>query len=230
MTDEITLGVAPPLMVGSFVDNGERRFLPSSWNELDRARSATASWLRSFQFPRGSYILSSFTNRDNAHATPFDRGAASIGLIPCSAETGRNEASRFEMIVRRFGVVGVAVATNEVLAGLEELGFAFDQLFQGCVMWLRPDAYSRYHTVPGVMVRRWLDLGPAVSFECAAAEGAHIDAKEWQIGVENGEIILTSRLSRSLHFRQWRSGLLGEVIYGKCRCGSLDPRILPRLG
>jgi hypothetical protein len=227
MTDEISLGIAPPLMVGSFLDNGERRFLPASWSELDRARSAAASWLRSFHFPRGSYILSSFTNRDNVHATPFDRGAASIGLIPCSAETGRNEGSRFEMIVRRFRVVGVAVATDEVLAGLEERGFPFDQLFQGCVIWLKPETYARYRAAPGVVVRRWLDLGPAVSFECTAGEGAHIDAREWQVDDENGEIVLTSRLSRSLHFRRWRSGLFGKVMHGKCSCGSLDPRILP---
>lgn len=225
--DAIREGAGAPLMVGSFLDKGQRRFLPASWNELERSRVAAASWLRSFGFPRGSHIISSFTNMDNVQATPFDRGAASIGLIPCSAEVQPNEAGRFEMIIRRFQVAGVAVASDGVLAELEKRGFAFATLFTDCVMWLRPPAYERYRDTPGVHVRRWLDLGPAISFECVAGEGAHVDAREWEMEEKDGEILLTSRLSRSLHFRRWQSGVKGILVHGRCKCGSMDPRVIP---
>jgi hypothetical protein len=227
MSDRISAGAPPPMLVGSFLEGGKRRFLPTSWNEIERARTAAAGWLRTFGFPRGANVISSFTSMDNAQATPFDRGAGSLGLIPCSAEVQRNEARRFEMITRRFDVVGVAVASDDVLSGFDDLGLPVEQVFKGCVMWLRPEAYDRLLGTPGVHIRRWVDLGPAVAFECVVGEGAHVDGKEWEVEEVDGHVMLTSRLSRSLQFRGWRSDIRGEVRHGLCRCGSFDPRVIP---
>ncbi len=227
MSVRIAKGAPAPMLVGSFLEGGERRFLPSSWAELDRARTAAMAWLKTFDFPRGGHVISSFTSRDTAQATPFDRAVGSLGLIPCSAEVQRNEASRFEMIVRRFDAVGAAVASDEVLAGLQDIGQTVGGLFKERTLWLRPAAYDRLKETAGVRVRRWLDVGPAVAFECVAGDGAHVDAREWVVGEDGGHITLTSRLPRCLEFAAWRSDVQGAVRHEMCRCGSLDPRIIP---
>src|SRR5690606_41354618 len=78
---------------------------------------------------------------------------------------------------------------------------------------------------PGIRLRRWLDLGPAVAMECSHGLGAHIDRKEWQVTAEDGEIVLSSRFARAMDFANYRTGVRATLDHSACACGSADPRV-----
>jgi hypothetical protein len=228
MSKTISPGALRDLIVGSYLHDGRRHFLPTSQAEIDRARVAAQRWLGTFRFEQGSNLILSFSNEEAAHAVPFERAVISLGLVSCTCEVATTESKRVEMIMRRLGAVGGAVFSDALIEGLAEVGKTPGELFQGKVLWLRPAAYQALESVPGIILRRWLDVGPAMAFECVEGAGAHIDRLEWHVGEEDGHVTLTSRLPRAMDFHKWRSDVRAIVDHGICRCGSADPRLIPR--
>lgn len=233
MTDTMTTGQISPgslrnTLVGSFLHHGERHFLPTAHVELERARVAAQRWIQTFRFEQGSNLIVSFSNEESAHAVPFERAVISLGLVSCSCEVAGTEGKRVEMILRRLGAVGGAVFSDALIEGLAEVNKTPGDLFQGMVLWLRPAAYRLLSRIPGIIARRWLDVGPAMAFECCEGAGAHIDRFEWQIETdETNHVVLSSRLPRATDFVNWRTDVRAVVEHAPCRCGNADPRLLP---
>jgi hypothetical protein len=116
---------------------------------------------------------------------------------------------------------------SALLDGLEALGFNLESLFKDQIVWARPGAWERLQPLQGVDLRRWYEIGPAVAMECNAAQGAHLDALEWEVETSaDGEIVLSSRLQRTVDFKAYRTGLRGQINRQVCSCGSADPRLI----
>ena len=227
MSKTVSQGALRDTIIGSYLHHGERHFLPTAQAELDRARVAAQRWLQTFRFEQGSNLIVSFSNEEAAHAVPFERAAISLGLVTCTAEVAITEGKRVEMIMRRLGAVGGAVFSDALIEGLAEVDKTPGDLFQGKVLWLRPPAYRTLSRVPGLIARRWLDVGPAMAFECVEGAGAHVDRLEWNASNdEDGHVVLTSRLPRATDFHDWRSDVRAIVDHGICRCGNADPRLI----
>lgn len=226
MTDTVTGGTLREIIVASYLHHGERHFLPTSQAELDRARVAAQRWLQTFRFEQGSNLIVSFSNEEAAHAMPFERAVVSLGLVSCSCEVTETEGRRVEMILRRLGAVGGAVFSDALIEGLAEVGKTPGDLFQNIVLWLRPPAYRMLSRLPGLTTRRWIDVGPAMAFECSEGAGAHIDRFEWEVETdETDHVILTSRLPRATNFASWQSDVRAIIDHSPCRCGNADPRL-----
>ena len=219
---------APPMAVGRYFDaQGQRKVLPYSALEFERARRAMGRILSTFHFRAGGNMLVTALFDEGAQMMPMERAVMSYGMVAVSADSSPYDGSRVESIIRRFALVGAVGIGAATLDGLAGLGHSAEALLAGKVVWARPDAYARLHGKPGLTVYRWLEVGPAVAVECSAGAGAHVDRFEWDIEEDGGEIVLTSRLERSVAFDGYRTGLRGHVHHGACRCGNPDPRIVP---
>ncbi|MDB5430139.1 MAG: hypothetical protein JWP35_1255 [Caulobacter sp.] len=212
-------------LVGRYVDGGQSRFLPASRAELDRAAESLAAVIATFGFTRGQFVLVISMLEEAVQVGPIEQACMDLGLVPTNADNSPFDAARVEAILRRFDVPAVCGVGMSVLEGLKMFGHDPAAIFAGRVVWVRPDAYEAVAAMPGVTARRWTELGPALALECAEGGGAHVDAREWTATDTGGDLRLSSRLLRSLPFRDASTGLKGRVDHAACACGCPDPRV-----
>jgi phenylacetate-coenzyme A ligase PaaK-like adenylate-forming protein len=227
MNATVSEGSLAPIAVGRYIKaDGGRETLPYSLHEIERSQAAMLRVLQTFHFRTGSNVLLTALLDEGAQAIGMERAVKSYGMVVVSADSSLFDARRVESIIRRFKPVAAVGVTAATLDGLQGLGFDLAQLFAGIVVWARPGAYERLSTLPGLSVRRWVELGPAVGLECHAGCGPHLDHAEWHVDTDAGEIVLTSRLERAQRFTHYRTGLRGRIVRGFCACGNADPRLM----
>lgn len=218
----------PPMAVGRYFNaDKQRELLPFSSLEVERARRASMRILSTFHFRTESNVLITAQFDEGSQLIGTERAIMSYGMVAVSADSTPWDAGRVESILRRFKLVAAVGISEATLDGMERSGFNPVQLFHGLVIWARPGAYERLAGKPGLRVYRWLELGPAVVMECSAGAGAHIDRFEWDVSCDNGEVLLSSCLERSMAFSGYRTGVRAKIERGTCRCGNTDPRIVP---
>lgn len=223
MTDA---NLVEPALIGSYPDVAGRAFLPVSAAELQRSANMIDRVVETFGIAKGRYLLLISLLQDGAFAVPFERALMDRGIIVTNADNSRYEAARIESIIRRFDIAAVAGVTAEVLDGLSEQGHDPQELFRAKLVWARPCGYERLRSLEGIMLRRWIEFGPAFGLECQAATGVHIDSGEWLVTAGSGGLVLDSRLARSWPVRDWRSGMAGAVERSPCACGLADYRVI----
>lgn len=220
-------GCEPAIAVGRYFQGTRQVFLPFSSPELERGRVATMRRLASFHFRTGRNVLVTSLLDEGAQFLPVERAAMQYGLVVCSADASPFDAGRVESALRRFEMEAVIGVSAAVLDGLNMLGHDPGHVFRGPVVWARPDAYAVLKAIDGLDVRLWMEVGPAVAMECSAGRGAHICGLEWHTRIDDGEVVLTSRLRRATEFHDLRTGIRARACEGACACGSHDLRLVP---
>lgn len=221
-------GRKQPMVVGRYPDRGgEMQLFPCSALEFERAVTFFRHRIGSCHFRTGEQVLLLSLFDESVQFTPLQRAINEFGLVRLAADASAFDAPRTESILRRFDIAAVIGLNAAVLDGLQAAGHDIRTLFANRWVWARPDAFDRLRDVPGIRLRRWIEAGPAVAMECAMGDGAHIDRLEWQASVMDDELVLASRLWRSLDFDGYRTGLRVRLLPGGCACGSPDPRIVP---
>jgi hypothetical protein len=221
----MTAGALAPVLVGSYPEGEGRAFLPASGAELSRSQLMIERIIESFDFTHGQFILLISLLEQGAHAIAFERAIMAKGLLATNADDSPYEATRIESICRRFDIAAIIGVSSSVLDGLAEAGHEFQTIFGNRVVWAYPGAYERLEKVPGVSLRRCLELGPAFGIECVEGAGCHIDGTEWRCEEREGDILLSSRLLRATDFADYRTGVKGSLLSSPCACGSSDVRI-----
>ncbi len=89
-------------------------------------------------------------------------------------------------------------------------------------------AYQRLSANASITLRRWMEIGPAIGMECRHGGGLHIDANEWDVEFDNGEVVLSSRLATYIDFDKVHTGFYGSAVTELCDCGRDGLRIIPR--
>ena len=155
-----------------------------------------------------------------------------IGLLVSKAQFSLADASRFDafrtaMFLRAMHYDVVLGINTEVLDGLDDLGHAYPEVFNGVVVLAaRSGAYERLRDA-GLSPRWWLHVGPTVAVECDARAGAHIDGDEWSVEVQDGEVLVSARNERAASIHRLPTGIEAEIVTEPCTCGRSDPRIRP---
>lgn len=224
---DICTGELQPMAVGRYFHGETAHSLPFSEAEIARAAAAQMRRISTHHLRAGHYAVITSLFDESSQFLPTEEALHMAGLVSCMADASFFDAGRTESILRRFDIKAVIGVNTQLLDGLEAAGFQPAELFQGLVVWARPGAWERLQSATGIELRRWYEVGPAVAMECVAADGAHIDALEWDIdATADGEIVLTSRLQRTVDFSDYHTGLRGTIERRVCTCGSADPRIV----
>ena len=152
-----------------------------------------------------------------------------VGKVQFSlADASRFDAFRTAMFLRAMHYDAVVGINTDVLDGLDDLGHEYRDIFDGVpVLAARAGAYERLREA-GLSPRWWLDLGPAIAVECEALAGAHVDADEWSVDGDGGEVLLSARQPRAATIDRLRTGVRGDVVTEACACGRPDPRVVPQ--
>ncbi|MBK3572471.1 hypothetical protein JHN63_01250 [Streptomyces sp. MBT65] len=119
-------------------------------------------------------------------------------------------------------VIGLSAETLEGLAGAADLG----EMFRTTPLVLaRPAAVPVLRGV-GVTASVIATVGPALALECPERGGAHVNAAEWRVGVRDGQLSVAAGEERVSPLPETPLGIAGDVLTGRCACGSEDPRVL----
>lgn len=211
-----------PDQIGCYTAHGETHFYSAKRTELDRAGVQMARTLTGFAFEPGSYVLTVSVVQEVVQFAPFEFALQLLGLYGTNADLSPFDAGRVESLARQFDPVAICGVGMEVLEGLKMMGHSAADVFKGRTIWARPDAFEEINAMPGVVAKKVALIGPALALECAQG-GLHLDGREWEVSVENKELLLSSRQLRIAPIHRLKTGFSGEMLTGPCSCGSPDP-------
>jgi hypothetical protein len=217
--------VLRPMAISGYDHNGTRRLMMVSEREIGRAETFLRRVLRAEALPRGRYALIISTFRDMPHMMPLERVLIQAGVINCGSEANLYDGARIESTIRRFDVAIVAVVTATVMTAIRSAGHDPRKLFHGKTVWASGKAYDELSGEPGIALRRWEVLGPALAIEGPHGGGAHIDGREWKIEPEGGVTYISSRLDRAQPFHRLAIERACRVVDEPCASGAFGPRI-----
>ncbi len=123
------------------------------------------------------------------------------------------------MYARRLDVRAIFGVTVAVLGGLQAKGMDPAQLFAGRIIWATSGAHARLAPSEGMILRMWSELGPAFGAECIHGGGVHVSSEEWSCEIEEGALVLSSRLPRLVEFSRHRTGVRARIPADICPCG-----------
>ncbi len=213
-----------PDHVGTYVVGTTPHFYAVRRAELNRSGVQVARWLRSFDFPLGSYILTISVQEELPHFAPFEFGVQALGLFGTNADDSPYDAGRVESIGRQFDPVAICGVSQAILEGLKMFGLDAQSIFKGRIVWARPDAYDAIAAMDGVEARKVCLVGPTLALECKHG-GLHIEGREWDVEADQGELVISSRLERTEPLHKCATGIKAKCVDTPCPCGSADPTI-----
>jgi hypothetical protein len=190
--------------VGRYTVGDTPHLLPIGAREADRAQEFFARVLREEGIARGRKALVIATLGEAASIIPFERAAIDQGLIMCNTEDSPYDGARTEATIRRFDIALVAPVSGTAVDAIAAAGFFAGELFRGKTVWARPDAYARLQTIPGIDLRRWLEIGPVTALETKNGGGLLYDGREWLLEPDGKVTYVTSRLDRAQSFTRLR--------------------------
>ena len=215
----------PPELVGRYFVGGDAHFLPMSARELTRASEFMGWIIDTLAFEPGRAVLLVCQFEEASQFVPLEESLTTRGLILTNAEASLYDGARAVSILRRFDVAAVIGLNAALLDSMMAVEPGVQDLLRGKVVWARPCAYLRLAEMSGTELLRFVEVGPALALECGGAAGAHVDAREWRMDSEGGEVRLTSRLARSLAMQRAATGVYAPIVREVCACGLSDPRI-----
>lgn len=215
-----------PSFIGRYVANGKPVMIPLADRELVRLQAFVAKVLRAEGIARGRNALIISSLAESAIMTPFERALGDLGIVICAAEANPWDGMRTESIIRRFDVAMVAPVTGVALDAIASAGFDAGELFQGKIVWAKPDAYARLEGTAGIDLRRWLEIGPVLAMESRHGGGMLIDGREWLVEPEGDATYVSSRLDRAHGFDRLRIDMAIGLNRTPCATGCPGPRVL----
>lgn len=212
---------ARPDFIGCYDIGTVRHFYGVKTAELDRAAFTCSRVLRTFGFIEGTHILTISMVPEIVQYAPLERGIQMLGIYGLNADESPFDAGRVASIARQFAPVAICGVAKSTLDGLAMLGVDARTVFEGRVVWARPDCYEAVRALGGCDARRIASIGPMLAIECAHG-GLHYDSRDWELSVAGGRLMLSSRLPRVEPLDQLDTGVEGTLPDHPCRCGIRD--------
>jgi len=205
--------ITPPEIwgVGQFTVGGERVNWELSADETMRDGAAAAGHLRALGVETSDGVLFTSMLSEAPHFYPLFMGSLMVGAQLSLADATPFDAYRTAMFLRTVEYRAAIGINADVLNGLENMGLELRECFAKVPMvCARPDAAARLQDV-GIAANRLLLLGPALAVEVAPGEGLRVDPEVWEVGVDDGELVVTSLTPRRQRFERQRTGVQGSV-------------------
>ena len=212
--------------VGTFTTPEGAVAFPVSATDHAADIAAAGRALDSLAIGAGDRVLVVGLVSECAHLVPFHEALRLRGAILSGADATPFDASRTAKLVAQLGVRAVLGIDGAVLDGWEIEGLDAGAVLAGVpIVGARPDAVGRLRGA-GLTPRVWAHVGPAVAVECGPGTGAHVDEQEWEVDVEDGQVVVGVRATRALDGGPFRTGLRAVIDRTPCACGRADARLV----
>ncbi|CAM3127443.1 hypothetical protein MYCO108962_00505 [Mycobacterium colombiense] len=212
MTDAAGVLPRPPLFGIASCQVGPNFFdFEIGWDEFERDVDWAESLLRSAGLGRGDLVLITISQWEGPWTTPVVRALRRIGATYLPAEVWSFDARRTSMFLQRLPVKAIFGLGGDTITGLETEQPPINQLLQEVeIVWARPDALDRLSGV-APQVLPFVKVGPALGLGVPGQPGVLVDAGEWAIESENGELVVSNVRERAASFDRLATGVRGSV-------------------
>lgn len=181
------------------------------WDEFERDVDWAESLLRPAGLGPGDQVLITISPWEGPWTAPLVRALRRVGVTYLPAEVWSFDARRTSMFLQRLPVKAIFGLGGETLSGLDSDGPPIAELLRNVeLVWSRPDALSSLKEVaPEVLP--YVMLGPALALGVPGQSGVAVNAAEWTVDVENGELLVSNASDRLATFDRVPTGIHGSV-------------------
>jgi hypothetical protein len=181
------------------------------WDEFERDVDWAESLLRSAGLGSGDLVLVTISQWEGPWASAVVRALRRIGVVYLSAEVWSFDARRASMFLQRLPVKAIFGLGGETVSALEAAEPPIAELLQNVeIVWARPDALSRLEGVaPEVLP--YIMFGPALALGVPERPGVIVNAAEWTVDSEGGELLVSNARERRATFDRVPTGVRGSV-------------------
>lgn len=180
------------------------------WEEFERDVDWAESLLRSAGLNEGDLVLVTISQREGPWTSAVVRALRRIGVVYLCAEVWSFDARRASMFLQRLPVKAVFGLGGETVSALETAEPPIAELLQNVeIVWARPDALSRLKGVtPEVLP--YIMFGPALALGVPGQSGAVVNAAEWIVDNDAGELVVSNARERRASFDRVPTGVRGS--------------------
>lgn len=181
------------------------------WDEFERDADWAESLLRSAGLGRGDLVLITISPWEGPWTSPVVRALRRIGVTYLPAEVWGFDARRTTMFLQRLPVKAIFGLGGEMLTALESGEPPVAELLQNVeIVWARPDALQHLGGV-APQVFPYVMLGPALAMGVPGRSGVVVNAAEWAVDSEGGELLVSNAAERRATFDRLPTGIRGSV-------------------
>jgi phenylacetate-coenzyme A ligase PaaK-like adenylate-forming protein len=214
--------------VGRLLVDGAVTPWPVSQSDIDDEAQAAVGHLVSLGVGAGDVVVIVALLSEAIHAVPLEKAAGRLDALYSSADATEMDAPRTEYLINQLRPRAVVGVNRAVIRGLRERGREPADVFAVVpAVVTADDAAWRALVDAGLAPRRWAKVGPTGALECAQRSGLHLDGERWDVGVVDGEIVVTNRAARLTPCARLRTGVAGSIADDPCPCGRPGPRLVP---
>ena len=150
------------------------------------------SLIRSSGLGPGDLVLITINQWEGPWTTPVVTALRRIGVTYLTAEVWNFDARRTSMFLQRLPVKAVLGLAGETIAALANEDPSLAELLRDVeIVWARPDAVGH---VSGMapQVLPFVHLGPALALGVPGQSGALVNAAEWAVDTDDGELVVSN--------------------------------------
>ena len=163
-----------------------------------------------FEIGPGFTVLMTSGSSEYAQFWPYEAALESLGACVALADNHVFDAGRSEMFARRLKVGAAFGVGEQVLLGMNQMGFDIAKVFSAVPLIFARDGTADRLRALGLSPWKMVTLGP--TFAYVAPDGAAIhDENEWLLESVDEHILITSRNARAHSFVRLPTGVKGHV-------------------
>jgi hypothetical protein len=180
------------------------------WDEFERDVDWAESLLRSSGLGPGDLVLITINQWEGPWTTPLVHALRRIGVTYLPAEVWNFDARRTSMFLQRLPVKAIFGLAGDTISALESEDPPLADLLRNVeIVWARADALDRASGMtPNVLP--FVLLGPALALG-VPGRGVVVNAAEWSVDTEGGELFVTNVRERATRFDRVPTGVRGSV-------------------
>lgn len=180
------------------------------WDERERDVDWAESLLRSAGLGHGDLVLITIKPWEQPWTSPVVHALRRIGVVYLTAEVWNFDARRTSMFLQRLPVKAIFGLGGETISALESERPPIAELLRNVEMvWSRPDAVSRLSGM-APQVLPFVLLGPALALGVPGRPGVVVNAAEWAVDSEAGELVVSNVRDRATRFDRVPTGVRGS--------------------
>ena len=181
------------------------------WDEFERDVDWAESLLRSSGLGPGDLVLVTISQWEGPWTSPVVAALRRIGVVYVTAEVWSFDARRTSMFLQRLPIKAIFGLGGETISALESEDPPITELLRNVeIVWARPDAVDRLSGVAPEILPFVL-LGPALALGVPGQPGAVVNAAEWAVDSEDGQVLVTNVRERATQFDRVPTGVRGSV-------------------
>jgi hypothetical protein len=202
---------APIYGIGRYSIGSEHVDFEVGWPELERDTEWARAQLAGAGLGAGDSVLITALACEGPWFSPVVRALRSLRVTYLPAEVYAFDAGRSAALLQQFDIKAFIGLGADTVDGWVEKELAAQDLLSGVeTVWARPAALAKLAGVDA-RIAPILPLGPALALGPPGEGEAEVNAAEWRVDEQDGELRVSNATARAATFDRMATGVRGAV-------------------